>query len=86
MDQEEEMRRLRKAVADAYGEDRAWMTATGRAEELIREARTHQKLILANSRLGVEVRRGAIEALVHGSWAFGRVTLDPLAIMATEGA
>ncbi len=64
MDQEEEMRRLRKAVADAYGEDRAWMTATGRAEELIREARTHQKLILANSRLGVEVRRGAIDAAI----------------------
>ena len=46
MDPEKRVRHLRKAVADAYGKDRTWMTEKGRAEELVREARQAQELLL----------------------------------------
>ncbi len=59
MDPKKKIGLLRKAVADAYGEDRTWMTAGGRAEELIREARTNQQLLLADAG-----RRATIDAAI----------------------
>ena len=59
MNPEKKIRLLRKAVADAYGKDRWWMTAAGRPEELVREARMSQELFLATAD-----RRATVDAAI----------------------
>lgn len=49
MDPRKRVLLLRKAVADAYGKDRNWMRETGRAQDLVREARLSQELLLRNT-------------------------------------
>lgn len=59
MDPKKRLRLLRKAVADAYGEDQTWMRETGRAEELVREARQTQELLLLDA-----AQRGTLDAAI----------------------
>lgn len=65
MNPEKRLRLLRKAVADAYGKDRAWMRETGRASDLVREARCAQQLLLrdATSRRTLDAAIKEIEGL-----------------------
>ena len=50
MEPKERVGLLRKATADAYGEDRSWMLEDGRATTLVSEARLAQELLLLQRR------------------------------------
>ena len=61
MDPKKRLRLLRKAAADAYGNDRTWMRQPWRTRDLVRSARQTQELLM----LDATAKQGTLDAAIR---------------------